>query len=267
MSESFDVKLEAKTYKPDSSYRENSNIGDWETAYNRYLKDPDGFWDGIAKELSWFKPWDAVKEWKHPYAKWFVNAKTNITFNCLDRHVNSELRNKVALIWRGEEEEQERIFTYRQLHREVQRCANALKNLGIKKGDTVCIYMPLIPEHIIAMLACARIGAVHSIVYGGFGAAALNTRIRDASAKVVITADVGYRRGKHVPLKSIVGDAVVNAPSVEKIVVVRRTRPQVELISEMEIDYYELLNGAGRECEPEVMDAEDPLFILYTSGT
>ncbi len=267
MSESFDVKLEAKTYKPDSSYRENSNIGDWETAYNRYLKDPDGFWDGIAKELTWFKPWDAVKEWKHPYAKWFVNAKTNITFNCLDRHVNSELRNKVALIWRGEEEEQERIFTYRQLHREVQRCANALKNLGIKKGDTVCIYMPLIPEHIVAMLACARIGAVHSIVYGGFGAAALNTRIRDASAKVVITADVGYRRGKHVPLKSIVGDAVVNAPSVETIVVVRRTRPQVELVSEMEIDYYELLNEAGRECEPEVMDAEDPLFILYTSGT
>jgi len=159
------------------------------------------------------------------------------------------------------------MYTYRQLHRMVMRFANALRNLGIKKGDTVCIYMPLVPEQIVAILACARIGAVHSIVYGGFGAAALNARIRDAKARIVITADVGFRRGKRVPLKTIVDEAVINASSVEKVIVLRRTKPLLELISEMEVDFYEVMEGMASVCEPEVMDAEDPLFILYTSGT
>ncbi|HDS63446.1 MAG TPA: acetate--CoA ligase [Methanofollis liminatans] len=267
MPETFDVKLEKKTYRPDPAYLEGSSLGDWETAYGRFMDDPEGFWAGIAGELEWFRPWDRVKEWKHPYARWFTGAKLNITHNCLDRHAAGDRRNKVALIWRGEEEGTERMYTYRQLHRLVMRFANALKKMGIKKGDTVCIYMPLVPEQVVAILACARIGAVHSIVYGGFGAAALHTRIRDAKAKIVITADVGFRRGKRVPLKTIVDEAVINASSVEKVIVLRRAKPLLELISEMEVDFDEVMEGMAPVCEPEVMDAEDPLFILYTSGT
>jgi acetyl-CoA synthetase len=267
MSENFDVKLETRTYQPDSYYREQSWMGAWETAYQRFLDDPEGFWADIAKELEWFRPWEKVREWNHPYARWFTGAKLNITCNCLDRHALGDRKNKVALIWRGEEDGNERVLTYRQLHRQVMRFANALKRMGVGKGDAICIYMPLVPEHIVAILACARIGAVHTVVYGGFGASALNARIRDANAKLVITADVGYRRGKRVALKTIVDEAVVNAPSVERIVVLRRASPQLELYSEMEVDFYEIMKGADMVCEPEVMDAEDPLFILYTSGT
>jgi acetyl-CoA synthetase len=267
MATTFDVKLESKSYKPDPSYREQSWIGDFATAYQRFLDDPEGFWAAAAGELEWYRPWERVKEWNYPYAKWFSGAKLNITHNCLDRHVAGHRRNKVAIIWRGEKEGDERILTYRQLYRQVMRFASALSKLGVKKGDTICLYMPLVPEQIVAMLACARIGAVHSIVYGGFGAAALNARIRDAKAKIVITADVGYRRGKHVSLKTIVDEAVVNAPSVERIIVLRRTVPQLELYSEMEEDFYEVMEKGDSLCDPEVMDAEDPLFILYTSGT
>ena len=217
--------------------------------------------------LEWFKKWDKVLEWNYPYAKWFVNAKLNITYNCLDRQVANHRRNKVALIWRGEEGE-ERIFTYQKLFHEVCRFANGLKKLGVVKGDRVCIYMPLVPEQVIAMLACARIGAVHSVVFGGFGVGALNMRINDAEAKIIITADVAIRRGKTIPLKTIVEEAILNAPSVEKVVVLSREVEQpVELHKEMEIDYYELMEGVSAECKPEVMDAEDPLFILYTSGS
>ena len=266
MAETFDVKLETTTYTPDPSYQEKSWIGSWETAYQRFLDDPDAFWADIAGELEWFRPWEKVKEWNYPHARWFTEAKLNITHNCLDRHVQGNRRNKVALIWQGEEG-QERVLTYRQLHQQVMRFANALKKMGVGKGDTVCLYMPMVPEHIVAILACARIGAIHSIVYGGFGAAALNARIRDAKAKIVITADVGYRRGKQITLKNIVDEAVVNAPSVERIIVLRRTKPSLELISEMEDDYYEIMEGVDPTCAPEVMDSEDPLFILYTSGT
>ena len=267
MTGTFDVQLEKKSYRPDPSYRDQSWLGAYDEAYRRFLDDPEKFWADIAGELDWYQPWEKVREWNLPYARWFTDAKLNITANCLDRHAVSERRNKVALIWRGEDEEVERVLTYRQLHRKVMQFANALKDLGVKKGDTVCLYMPLVPEHIIALLACARIGAVHSIVYGGFGASALNARIRDAGAKIVITADVGYRRGKRVALKTIVDEAVVNAPTVEKIVVLRRTSPSVELFSEMEVDFEEIMDAAGPHCDPEVMDAEDPLFILYTSGT
>ncbi len=197
-----------------------------------------------------------------------MNGKTNITYNCLDRHVLGERKNKVALIWKGETDDEERVFTYRQLYREVNRFANGLKELGVVKGDRVCIYMPVIPEQVIAMLACARIGAVHSVVFGGYGAAALNQRIVGAGAKIVITADMAVRRGKSIPLKHVIEEAIINAPTVEHLIVLRRElgRP-VEIHGEMEIDFYEVVKDASFDCSAEVMDAEDPLFILYTSGT
>ncbi|NMB79128.1 MAG: acetate--CoA ligase [Methanomicrobiales archaeon] len=267
MAEDFDVRLAEKNYVPDPSYQQNSWLGDYQKAYAEFQKDPDAFWDRIAKELHWFRPYSRVKEWNYPYAKWFLDGKTNITYNCLDRHVINSRRNKVALIWRGEDD-CERIYTYRQLFREVMRVANGLKKLGVTKGDRVCIYMPMVPEQIISMLACARIGAVHSVVFGGFGAAALNSRIAGAAAKVVITADVTFRRGKSIPLKHIIEEAIINAPSVEHVVVLRREQTQpVEIHKEMEIDFYDMIKDVKAECEPEVMDAEDPLFILYTSGS
>jgi len=266
MAESFDVKLEKKNYVPDPCVKEKAWTPDYTAAYQEFLSDPDGFWDRAARELEWFQPWDAVKEWNYPYARWFVNGKMNITCNCLDRHVFDHHRNKVALIWRGETGE-ERIFTYYRLYHDVMRFANGLKKLGVGKGDRVCIYMPMVPEQVIAMLACARIGAIHSVVFGGFGVNALNTRINAAEAKVVITADITLRRGKAIPLKGIVGEAIINAPSVEHIVVLRRDDPQVELHPEFEVDFYELMADTERECKPEVMDSEDPLFILYTSGS
>ena len=267
MEESAD-KHGAKYYTPDPSYRQNSWLGDYTWAYNEFLKDPEAFWANIARKLHWFSVWDKVCEWNFPYAKWFVNGKTNITYNCLDRHVLGERRNKVALIWKGETDEEERVFTYRQLYREVNRFANGLKALGVNKGDRICIYMPVIPEQIIAMLACARIGAVHSVVFGGYGAAALNQRIVGAGAKIVITADMAVRRGKSIPLKHIIEEAIINAPAVEHLIVLRRElgRP-VEIHSEMEMDFYEVVKDASSDCPAEVMDAEDPLFILYTSGT
>ena len=269
MAESFDVPLVAeKFYLPDPSYKQQAWTKDYQKAYEEFLADPDGFWEKQAKQLEWFKPWTKVREWNYPYAKWFVDAKLNITSNCLDRHVANHRRNKVAIIWRGEEEGEERILTYKKLFQEVCRFANGLKKLGVTKGDRVCIYMPLVPEQVIAMLACARIGAVHSVVFGGFGVNALNMRIKDAEAKVVITADVAIRRGKTIPLKTIVEEAVVNAPSVEKVVVLSREKENpVELHKEMEVDFYELMQGTSTQCEAEVMDAEDPLFILYTSGS
>ncbi|MDD1714248.1 MAG: acetate--CoA ligase [Methanoregulaceae archaeon] len=269
MAESFEVPLveDEKFYIPDPSYKQQAWTKDYTATYREYLADKEGFWEKQANHLEWFQKWDKVLEWDYPYAKWFVNAKMNITHNCLDRHVANHRRNKVALIWRGEEGE-ERIYTYQKLFQEVCRFANGLKKLGVGKGDRVCIYMPLVPEQVVAMLACARIGAVHSVVFGGFGVNALNMRIKDAEAKVVITADVAIRRGKSIPLKTIVEEAIINAPTVEKVVVLSREVSQpVELHREMEIDFYELLEGVSSHCEPEIMDAEDPLFILYTSGS
>jgi acetyl-CoA synthetase len=267
MTEDFDVRLveDVKSYTPDPQYRKNAWMSDYQKTYAEFLKNPEKFWETKAKELDWIKPWDKVLEWNYPYAKWFTNAKLNISANCLDRHVNDSRRNKVALIWRGEEG-RERIFTYQKLLSQVARFANGLKKLGVKKGDGVCIYMPLVPEQIIAMLACARIGAVHNVVFGGFGAAALNMRIQDAGAKVVITADISIRRGKAIQLKAIVDEAVLNTPTVETVVVLRRRDPPVDL-HENEMDFYELMAGLPDTCPPEVMDAEDPFFILYTSGS
>jgi len=269
MTEDFDVKLVESTvrYTPGPECKQNSWLGDYETAYREFLADPDAFWNRIAKDLDWMRPWDTVKEWNYPYAKWFVNAKLNITANCLDRHVKNHRRNKVALIWRGEGGA-ERIYTYQKLLTDVSRFANGLKKIGVKKGDRVCIYMPMVPEQIIAMLACARIGAIHSVVFAGFGVTALNMRIREAEAKIVITADISIRRGKAIPLITTVQESILHAPSVEHLILYRRRKePPVELRGDFELDFYGLMEGAPATCEPEVMDAEDTLFMLYTSGS
>ncbi len=268
MTDEFDVKLveNAKYYTPDAEYKRSSWIGDYGKTYQQFLSDPDAFWDKIAKELEWIRPWDQVCEWKYPYARWFVNAQLNITTNCLDRHVAGDRRNKVALIWRGEEGK-ERVYSYQRLLGEVVKFANGLKNLGVKKGDRVCIYMPMVPEQLIAMLACARIGAVHCVVFAGFGTTALNMRIKEAEAKVVITADISIRRGKAIPLITIVQESIVNVPSVEHVVIYRRRKePPVE-IRGREHDFYGIMEDVPADCPPEKMDAEDPLFILYTSGS
>jgi len=269
MKESFDVRLveNAKYYTPEPELKLNSWIGDYQKKYDEFIADPDTFWSGIAKNLDWIRPWNTVREWNYPYAKWFVDAKLNITANCLDRHVSTDRRNKAALIWRGEEGE-ERVYTYQKLLSEVMRFANGLQKIGVKKGDRVCIYMPMVPEQIIAMLACARIGAVHSVVFGGFGVTALNMRIVDAEAKVVVTADIALRRGKAIPLIPVVQEAILNASTVEHIIVLRRRKEQpVELRPGFELDFYEFMEDVPRVCPPQVMDAEDPLFMLYTSGS
>ncbi|PKL62302.1 MAG: acetate--CoA ligase [Methanomicrobiales archaeon HGW-Methanomicrobiales-2] len=266
MAETFAVKLEKKRYIPDPRCRANARVPDYTQAYQEFLHDPEGFWDRAARELEWFEPWVRVREWNNPYARWFVDAKLNITCNCLDRHVASDRKDKPAIVWHGESGET-RVFSYEDLHREVMRFANGLKSLGVGKGDRVCIYMPLVPEQVVAMLACARIGAVHSVVFGGFGPDALAMRINDAEAKVLITADVAYRRGKTVPLREIATEALTRTPCIERAVVLRRETPVVELDPAREVDYAALMTEAAPDCPAEVMDAEDQLFILYTSGS
>ncbi|MFA5330935.1 MAG: acetate--CoA ligase [Methanoregula sp.] len=269
MSEDFDVRLveTEKYYVPEEDYKRNSWIGNYPEAYERFRSDPEAFWNSVAQELEWIRPYDRVLEWNYPYARWFVNAKLNITANCLDRHAQSQRRNKAALIWKGEDGT-ERVFTYRKLLSDVMRFANGLKKLGVQKGDRVCIYMPMVPEQIIAMLACARIGAVHSVVFAGFGVSALNMRINDAGAKIIITADIAIRRGKAIPLITIVQEAVLNAPSVEHVVILgRRKEPPVNIRPDFELDFWGITRGVPAFCPPEEMDAEDPLFMLYTSGS
>ncbi|MEK6532812.1 MAG: AMP-binding protein, partial [Nitrospirota bacterium] len=267
MSEKIETLLkESRTYQPSAKTKAAAHIQDYETEYKKSIADPEAFWSGVAKELEWFTPWNKVLEWNYPFAKWFVGATCNISYNCLDRHVKNGRKNKVAVIWVGENDT-ERVFTYGQLYRQVNRCANALKKLGLKKGDRVTIYLPKVPEQIVAMLACARIGVIHSVVYSGFSAPALANRIHDAESHLVITADVGYDRGKVIPLKSVVDEALKTCPTVEHVIVVRRQKPEVALAAPKEIDWHEWLKGESTECEAVKLDAEDPLYILYTSGT
>ncbi len=227
----------------------------------------EAFWERLATEkLEWIRKWDKVLEWNPPWAKWFVGGKLNVSANCLDRHVAAGLGDRRAYVWLGENDE-EKSLTYAELHREVQRFANVLKGLGVKKGDRVAIYMPMILELPMAMLACTRIGAVHSVVFGGFSAEALRDRINDAEARVVITADGGYRRGQVVPLKQNVDAAIAETPSIERVVVVRRTGEKVPMDPKRDVWWHDAMAVASSACPPEPMDSEDLLYILYTSGT
>jgi acetyl-CoA synthetase len=258
---------EERSFPPSQQMRDNSNVND-PAIYERAKKDPHGFWAEAAKGLGWFKPWDKVLEWNPPLAKWFVGGKINVSYNCLDRHVQTWRRNKAALIWEGEPGE-ERVLTYGDLYREVNKFANVMKKLGVGKGDRVTIYLPMVPELAIALLACARIGAPHSVVFGGFSAESLRDRINDAQSKLVITADGSYRRGQILPLKRNVDAALKECPGVENVVLLKRLGEAAAIHVQEGRDHWwhRLMADAEAYCEPEPMDSEDPLFILYTSGT
>lgn len=263
------VLKEKRVFKPDAGFAKTAHVksfAEYRKIYQASIRNPERFWGKIASELDWFKKWSKVLEWKLPFSKWFVGGKINVSYNCLDRHLSTWRKNKAAIIWEGEPGDS-RTLTYQQLHREVCKFGNVLKKLGVKKGDRVVIYMPLIPELAIAMLACARIGATHSIIFGGFSAQALVDRITDAQAKLVVTADGGYRRGSIVPLKKNVDEALKQTPSVESVVVVKRTRQDMTMEPGRDHWWDELMETAGDSCEPEKLDSEHPLFILYTSGS
>jgi acetyl-CoA synthetase len=262
-----DLLGEDRTFPPPPDFRAKAIVRD-ESIYAEADRDPEAFWAKLAGELEWSTPWDTVLEWKPPHAKWFVGGKINASVNCLDRHLRGARRNKAALIWEGEPGDR-RTLTYFDLHRQVATFANVLKSLGVSKGDRVALYMPLIPELAIAMLACARVGAVHSVVFGGFSAESLRDRINDSSCRLLVTADGGYRRGQVVALKKVADEAVAGTPSIEHVVVVQRAGAAlpVEMKAGRDHWYHELMQGASAICDPEPMDAEDMLYILYTSGT
>ncbi len=260
---------EDRVFSPSTEFSASAHITSreqYDQIYKSSVEDPEGFWAEIASELHWFKPWDKVLEWNEPFAQWFVGGQTNISYNCLDRHLSGWRKNKAAIIWEGEPGDQ-RTLTYQQLHREVCKFANVLKGLGVEKGDRVAIYMPMIPELPVAMLACARIGATHSIIFGGFSSEALKDRINDAEAKAVITADGGYRRGSALPLKPAVDGAIKDCPSVKKVVVVERCKNEIQMEAGRDHWYHQLMETASDVCPAEPLDAEHPLYILYTSGT
>jgi acetyl-CoA synthetase len=260
---------EGRKFPPPPEFSRAANIksiAEYEALCRRAEQDPEAFWGECAKELSWFKPFDKVLEWKFPFAKWFLNGKLNASYNCLDRHLTTARRNKAALIWEGEPGDV-RVLTYQMLASEVARAANALKSLGVKEGDRVAIYMPMVPEAMVAMLACARIGAIHSVIFGGFSAEALVERINDAEAKVCITADGGWRRGQEVALKPNVDEALKRCPSVVHCVVLRRTGAKVEMRKGRDVWWDELVAQQSSVCAPAELDAEHPLYTLYTSGT
>jgi acetyl-CoA synthetase len=256
---------EDRVFDPPEAFRARALIQD-RSVYDRAEADPEGFWADQAERLQWFKRWDRVMEWTPPWVKWFVGGTLNASYNCLDRHVEAGGGDKVAYHWEGEPGE-ERSITYKELLDEVCKFANALKALGVRKGERVAIYLGMVPELPVAMLACARIGAPHSVVFGGFSAEALRDRINDAEAKVLVTADGGYRRGQVVPLKVNADDAVKGCPSIEHVVTVRRTGGDHPFTPGRDQWYHELIEEQQPECEPEEMDAEDLLYLLYTSGT
>ncbi len=265
--------MEGEVYRPSASVIDQANVPDWDAMADFARRDLQGFWEERAKELVWFQPWDKVLDDSNaPFYKWFVGAKTNIVYNCLDRHIATWRRNKLALIWEGENGDL-RTFSYHALNREVCKFANVLRSMGVKKGDRVTIYMGRVPELPIAMLACAKIGAVHSVVYGGFSVEALHGRLEDSESNVCITCDGGFMNGKIVELKRIVDEALKRAATVEHVIVFKRTGHDVPMEQGRDYWWHELMGlpvaraNGGNRCETEVMDAEDPLFMLYTSGT
>ncbi len=268
-STNFEALLhETRVIEASADFKARALVAD-SSVYDAAERDPEAFWESFARELEWSAPWSRVLEWTPPFAKWFVDGKINASVNCLDRHVRTARRNKAALIWEGEPGDR-RTLTYWDLFREVNRFANVLRGLGVARGDRVAIYLPMVPELPIAMLACARIGAAHNVVFGGFSAASLRDRINDATAKVLITADGGFRRGHTIPLKKMADEALEGTPSIEHVVVVKRGTIDAAVTLKPSRDhwYHELMHpGVSPWCDPEKMDAEDLLYILYTSGT
>ncbi len=267
---------QARVMEPPEEFRARATVND-PSVYQEAERDPEGFWARLASELiTWFQPWERVLEFKPPapgtqppWIRWFVGGKLNACYNCVDRHILNWRRTKAAIIWEGEPGD-ERVFTYQDLHRDVQKFANVLKSLGVRKGDRVTIYMPMVPELVIALLACARIGAVHSVVFGGFSAEALKERILDSGSRVVITADGGWRRGNIVPLKRNCDEALRDSPDVKDVIVFHRGVMDATMVPMKEGRdhwWHRLMERADLNCPCELMDSEDPLFILYTSGT
>ncbi|KKL25553.1 hypothetical protein LCGC14_2404140, partial [marine sediment metagenome] len=267
--EIVNVMKESRLFPPSKEFADKARIKSM-AQYEKLWKEAEGdvgaFWGKLADELHWFKPFDKALEWNEPFAKWFVGGQTNVAYNCLDAHLDTPRANKAAIIWEGEPGDV-RVLTYQMLHREVCKFANVLKQLGVEKGDVVALYMPMVPELAIAMLACARIGAIHSIVFGGFSAEAIADRNNDASAKLQITADGGWRRGKQLPLKATVDEALVKSPTIEKCVVLKRIGCDVDMQEGRDFWWHELMDEASADCPAEPMDSEEPLFILYTSGS
>ena len=260
-------------YQPKNKASRNSHISSLDHYKNLYedsIKSPDNFWGKIAKRIDWFEPWDRVSNYNFNKGKinWFTGGKLNASYNCIDRHINAGYGNEVAIIWEGNDPKQSRKFTYSDLLKEVSLFANALKSLGVQKGDRVCLYMQMIPELAIAVLACARIGAVHSVVFGAFSSDSLRDRINDSECKILVTQDTGVRGNKqNIPMKENADRAVEETPSIQQVVVVKRTGEKVSMDSELDIWWHEAISGESPICEPEIMEAEDPLFILYTSGS
>ena len=260
---------ESRVFPPPSEFSAHAYVKsfeEYEKLYNEAAADPEAFWAKQAEELHWFKKWDTILEWNEPFAKWFVGGKINVSYNCLDRHLETWRKNKAAFIWEGEPGEV-RTLTYLQLHREVCKFANVLKKLGVNKGDRVAIYMPLVPELAVAMLACARIGATHTVIFAGFSADAIRDRVIDGQVKVIVTADGGYRRGHEIKLKEIVDEAAAQCPSVTAIVVFKRTGSDIAMTHGRDHWWHELMETVDANCPAEELDAEHPLYILYTSGT
>jgi acetyl-CoA synthetase len=265
-----DLLIEDRRFPPPDAFRARANVSDAEV-YRRAAADPEAYWAEWARQLDWFEPWTEVLRWRPPHAKWFLGGKLNVAYNCLDRHVQSGHAGRTALLWEGEPGDT-RTYTYGGLLEDVCRLANALKGLGVRKGDRVTIYLPMIPEAVVAMLACARIGAIHSVVFGGFSPESLADRNNDAKAKVLVTADGGWRRGAVVPLKANADEALKSSPTIEHVVVVTRGGALSEQVGASLVPgrdhwYQDLLASASAECPAEPMDSEDTLYILYTSGT
>ena len=262
----------AKVYTVPEGFRRKAIVKGWEAyeaMYKRSVEDPEGFWAEIAERVTWFKKWDEVLNWDFTTGtiEWFKGGKLNVCYNCLDRHVEAGKGGDTAIIWEGNDPHEDKTLTYAELLADVKKCANVLKGLGVKKGDRVALYMPMIPELAIAMLACARIGAIHSIVFGGFSADSLRDRILDSTCKVLITANEGMRGAKPIGLKKIANEALEKVDCIEKVLVVKRTDDAGSMKAGRDVWWHELMAQADPECAPEPMDAEDPLFILYTSGS
>jgi len=265
------ILIEQREFPPSEEFVANALVKsrkEYDEIWNKSVSNQEEFWGEKAKEMiDWFEPFSEVLKWEPPFAKYFIGGKMNVSYNCLDRHVKGGKADKQALIWEGEPEGDTKIYTYKELLSEVSKCANMLKSLGVVKGDRVCLYLPMIPELAISMMACARIGAIHSIVFGGFSAEALRDRIVDSECKVLVTSDGSYRSGKTIPLKKNADAAMEETPSIEKCIVVNRTGLDISMKDGRDLWWDDLYKDASDQCDPEPMDSEDPLFILYTSGS